>query len=116
MAMTLPELTEFMARFVAERDWKRYHSAKNLSMSIAIEAAELMECFQWSETVDVRALKSDSDRYVHVQEEVADILAYCLSLASTLEFDLEGAFLAKMEKNRVRYPPEACVGKEFRKA
>ncbi|MBI3892269.1 MAG: nucleotide pyrophosphohydrolase [Candidatus Wallbacteria bacterium] len=114
--MSLAELTQFMAGFVAERDWQRYHSPKNLSMSIAIEAAELMECFQWTETVDVAALKRDADRYRHVQEEVADILAYCLSLASNLDFDLEGAYLAKMEKNRLRYPPEKCVGQEFRKA
>ncbi len=111
--MTLSELREFMARFVAERDWKRHHDPKNLSMSIAIEAAELMELFQWSGREELEELKKDSERYVHVQEEVADILAYILSLASTLDFDLEQAFLAKMEKNRLRYPPEACAGKDF---
>ena len=114
--MTVAELTEFMARFVAQREWQRYHSPKNLSMSIAIEAAELMEIFQWSEKEDVAQLKSDPDRYLHVQEEVSDIFAYCLSLASVLEIDLESAYLAKMEKNAKRYPAGANAGKDFRKA
>ncbi|MBI4870123.1 MAG: nucleotide pyrophosphohydrolase [Candidatus Riflebacteria bacterium] len=105
-----------MARFVAERDWVRYHTPKNLSMSIAIEAAELMEIFQWSDQEGSETLQADPERFLHVQEEVADILAYCLSLSSVLGFDLEKAFLAKMDKNSRRYPPEACVGKAFRKA
>lgn len=113
---SLRELTEFMARFVGERDWKRYHTPKNLAMSIAIEAAELMECFQWSDQEDLEALRSDADRYLHVQEEVADILAYCLSFSSVLEFDLGEAFRAKMEKNSVRYPAAGCRGRDFRKA
>ncbi len=113
--MTVQELTSFMAQFVAERDWRRYHTPKNLSMSIAIEAAELMECFQWADQEEPAKLAADPDRYLHVQEEVADILAYLLSLSSVLGFDLERAYLAKMEKNRLRYPPEACKGKDYRK-
>lgn len=113
--MTVQELTRFMAQFVEERDWPRYHTPKNLSMSIAIEAAELMECFQWSDQEDPAKLAENPERFLHVQEEISDILAYLLSLSSVLGIDLEAAYLAKMEKNRLRYPPEACKGKDYRK-
>jgi len=106
---TIQELKERMAQFVRERDWEQFHTPKNLSMSIAIEAAELMEHFQWltieqSKNLDDAALQS-------MREELADIVIYALSLANILEVDLTRAITDKMEKNIRKYPKEKVRGK-----
>ena len=110
--MTLRQLREKMAEFVRERDWGQFHTPKNLSMSIAIEAAELMEHFQWltveqSKCLDTRAL-------AEIGEELADIVIYSLSMANFLDLDLSETVLAKMEKNRQKYPPEKVRGKSHK--
>jgi len=107
--ITLQELKERMADFVRERDWEQFHTPKNLSMSIAIEAAELMEHFQWltaeqSQHLDAAALQE-------IGEELADIVIYSLSMANFLHIDLAETVLAKMEKNRRKYPKEKVRGK-----
>jgi NTP pyrophosphatase (non-canonical NTP hydrolase) len=100
---TLAELQRIVDEFVAQRKWERYHTPKNLAMSIAIEAAELMEHFQWSPSDrPCEPMASDAP----VAEEMADVLAYLLRLASVLDIDLASAFRAKMVKNRIKYPPE----------
>lgn len=106
---TLHDLKERMAAFVRERDWEQFHSPKNLSMSIAIEAAELMEHFQWltveqSERLDPAALHD-------IGEELADIVLYSLSMANHLQIDLAETVLAKMAKNERKYPKEQVRGK-----
>lgn len=103
---TLAQLKGRMAAFVAEREWERFHQPKNLSMSIAIEAAELMEHFQWEEP------ELTPERRLAVGEELCDVLAYVLSLANALELDLSAAFVAKMAKNRRKYPPSASLPRE----
>ncbi|MBL4843895.1 MAG: nucleotide pyrophosphohydrolase [Planctomycetes bacterium] len=97
---TISELKSAMGAFVAARDWERFHQPKNLAMSIAIEAAELMEHFQW-ETPELGA-----ERKAAIGEEVADVLAYVLSLANVLDLDLAAISAAKMEKNAAKYPSE----------
>ena len=104
--MTLAQLKGRMAAFVAEREWERFHQPKNLSMSIAIEAAELMEHFQWEQP------ELTPERRLAVGEELSDVLAYVLSLANALELDLSAAFCAKMEKNRRKYPPSATLPRD----
>ncbi|MCA9192713.1 MAG: nucleotide pyrophosphohydrolase [Planctomycetales bacterium] len=94
-----------MAQFVAERSWQRFHNAKNLSMSLAIEAGELMEHFQWL-TTDETVCGSGFD-IKSVGEELADVVCYALSLANALEIDLSSTIGAKMEKNRQKYPAAA---------
>ena len=108
-ATTLQDLRERMAAFVRERDWEQYHTPKNLSMSIAIEAAELMEHFQWLSAEESRAL--DPVALQEVGEELADIVIYALSLANALDFDLADTVLAKMEKNARTYPADQVRGK-----
>lgn len=103
---TVSELKARMAGFVTERDWERFHQPKNLVMSIAIEAAELMEHFQWESP------ELDAERKAAVGEEVADVLAYVLSLANVLELDLSAISAAKMKKNAAKYPAERERGKE----
>ena len=106
---TIQELKERMAQFVRERDWEQFHTPKNLSMSIAIEAAELMEHFQWLTVEQSKSL--DDDALQDISEELADIVIYSLSLSNFLELDLAEAIVNKMEKNIRKYPKEKVRGK-----
>lgn len=102
--VTVAELKQRVARFVEERQWGKYHQPKNLAMSVAIEAAELMELFQWDpHTNPVRPLTEEQQRQ-RVKEEMSDVLAYLLSLANVLDVDLSEAYEAKMTSNEQRYP------------
>jgi dCTP diphosphatase len=87
--------------FVAEREWQRFHSAENLAKSVAIEAAELLECFQWSPD-------GDPER---VRDELADVLTYCLLLADRLGLDPDRIVLEKLERTRVKYPVDRARGR-----
>jgi NTP pyrophosphatase (non-canonical NTP hydrolase) len=90
------------------RDWRQFHSPKNLSMSIAIEAAELMEHFQWLTTAQAAALpQEDSAARQAIAEELADVLIYCFSLADVLEFDVAEIVLDKLVRNAEKYPIKA---------
>ncbi len=106
---TLHDLKERTAAFVRERDWEQFHSPKNLSMSISIEAAELMEHFQWLTVEESKNLSAEA--LGEIGEELADIVLYSLSLANTLGLDLSETVLAKMEKNIRKYPTEKVRGK-----
>lgn len=109
---TLAALREEMAAFVRERDWEQFHSPKNLSMSIAIEAAELMEHFQWLAPEESRRLAGELRN--QVAEELSDIVLYALSLANAIDLDLSSAMRAKLEKNRLKYPAEQVRGKSHK--
>lgn len=106
---TLEELKERMAEFVARRDWQQFHTPKNLSMSIAIEAAELMEHFQWLTLEQSASLAPE--KLAEVGEELADIVIYALSMSNALGLDLSRTILDKMEKNIKKYPAEKVRGK-----
>jgi dCTP diphosphatase len=108
---TILALREIVRRFVDERDWRQFHSPKNLSMSLAIEAAELMEHFQWIEAGESRAISSDAVKLAEVGEEIADVLCYVLALANELNIDLATALRDKMIKNAVKYPVERSRGR-----
>lgn len=112
---TLADLRQAMRQFVAERDWQQFHSPKNLAMSIAIEAAELMEHFQWLEVDASRRVVDDPARLHAIGEELADVLTYCLAMANALELDVSSAIKAKMEKNAMKYPAEQFRGKSGQK-
>ena len=99
---TIQDLKDLMRKFVAERNWQEFHNAKNLSMSISIEAGELMEHFQWLTSEEVVAGKGYDLR--EVQDELADVACYVLSLAGALKIDLAAAIEGKMVKNRLKYP------------
>jgi len=108
-ATTLGQLREAVAAFVREREWEQFHTPKNLSMSIAIEAAELMEHFQWL-TVE-QSKKPDEEALQGIREELSDIVIYALSLANAMDIDLSTAMRAKMEKNIRKYPSDKVRGK-----
>lgn len=91
---------EEIRRFNEERDWEQFHTPENLAKSIAIEAGELLECFQWN---------SEYDRE-HLCEELADVYSYVLMMADELGVDLEEITLQKIEKNKAKYPAEVFKG------
>jgi len=104
-------LRQAVAAFVTDRDWQQFHNPKNLSMSIAIEAAELMECFQWvAPERAVHALRDDARRNA-VAAELADVLIYMLSLANVIDVDLSEAVLDKIRRNGEKYPADEWRGK-----
>lgn len=101
---TLADLRNEVQAFVDQRDWRQFHNPKNLSMAIAIEAAELMEHFQWLEgaaAADLRASPSDMEQ---VRDELADIVCFVLSFANALDIDVSRALRDKMVKNARKYP------------
>jgi dCTP diphosphatase len=108
---TISELRLLMANFVAARDWQQFHSPKNLSMSLAIEAAELMEHFQWLTIDQSRAIASEPEKLAEVADELADILCYALALANELQIDVSDAVRNKMIKNERKYPAAEYRGR-----
>ena len=108
---SVAELKTLVAEFIAERDWQPFHDPKNLSASIAIEAAELMEHFQWLRSDQLDAVRDDPETMRKIREEVADIAAYLLSFAMRMDIDLAAALEEKMRKNAVKYPADRYRGK-----
>lgn len=108
---TVSELRMLVSEFVDERDWQQFHSPKNISMALAIEAAELMEHFQWI-TIDAsRQLVNESEKLAAVAEELADVLSYSLAMANSLGIDLAATIETKMVKNANKYPAEQFRGR-----
>lgn len=108
---TVAELIKLVEDFVAERGWEPFHDPKNLSASIAIEAAELMEHFQWLRSDELEAVKDDPEAMPGIREELADIAAYVLSFACTMQIDLSSALEDKMRRNAVKYPADKFRGR-----
>ncbi len=95
------ETIDRIRKFTTDRDWDQFHSPANLAKSISIEANELLECFQWSDT--------DYD-LEHVKEELADVIVYCQDLLDKLELDVDEIVNMKMTKNEAKYPVEKAKG------
>jgi NTP pyrophosphatase (non-canonical NTP hydrolase) len=108
---SVAELLAIVGRFVEERNWRQFHSPKNLSMSLAIEAAELMEHFQWLTVEESRLLSQDNDRRAQVAEELADVLSYALAMANEMQIDVSSAIRNKMLKNAQKYPADQYFGR-----
>ncbi|NJN95459.1 MAG: nucleotide pyrophosphohydrolase [Anaerolineales bacterium] len=104
---SLAALQQTVREFRDARDWRQFHSPKNLSMSIAIEAAELMEHFQWLTLDEATNLaQTDPTARQAIGEELADVLIYCFSLADVLEYDIGEIIQVKLAKNALKYPAE----------
>ena len=88
-------------KLTEDRDWEQFHSPANLAKSISIEASELLECFQWSDT--------DYD-LEHVKEELADVIVYCQDLLDRLGLDVDEIVNAKMTLNERKYPVDRARG------
>lgn len=104
------KLKEIILTFSKDRDWNQFHSIKNLSMALSVEASELIEIFQWMSEADSNNIKNDPQKYPQVKAEIADIFIYLIQIASRLDIDLEEAVLTKMKANELKYPVELARG------
>ena len=94
-------LKERIVKFTKDRNWEQFHTPVNLAKSISIEAAELLECFQWSDT------EFDKE---HLLEELADVMNYCIQLSLVLDVDIVECINKKMDQNELKYPIEKAYG------
>ena len=108
---TIAALRQKVEQFVSQRNWHQFHTPKNLAMSLAIEAAELMEHFQWLTPEQSRSVVEDPAKLGEVGEELSDVLCYALAIANELGLDVSAAFDAKMAKNAGKYPVEEYRGR-----
>ena len=109
---SLKELQLLVADFIKRRDWTKYHTVKNLSMSISIEAAEIMELFQWLTNEEAtEKILSDSDLKTKLEDELADVLIYCLSLSYHTKIDLNKIIRKKLARNEERFPIDVVSGR-----
>ena len=108
MSDPLRELREALRAFAAERDWDQFHSPRNLATALAVEAAELLEPFQWLTEEQSRELPPDTR--AAVAEEMADVLLYLVRRADKLDVDLAAAARAKIAKNAEKYPVDKARG------
>ncbi len=104
----LARLRELVRAFAEERDWDQFHTPKNLSSALSVEAAELLEHFQWLKTGEAAEL--GEAKAVQVRHEMADVLVYLVRLADKLDVDLYAAVLEKMALNRAKYPADKVRG------
>ena len=109
---SLEELRLRLRDFVAERDWDKFHSPKNLAMALAVECAELVEQFQW--LTEEQSVRPDAARLARVEAELADILVYLVRIADRLDVDLLAATGRKLEENARKYPAERVRGKALK--
>ena len=97
----LEQFKKRLIKFNKDRDWDQFHTPVNMAKSISIEAAELLECFQWSDTnFDIE----------NVKEELSDVMNYCIQMAQVLGVDIIEILNAKMDKNEKKYPVEKAKG------
>lgn len=107
---TISDLTRRLVEFRDARDWRQFHTVKNLMLSLALEAAELMEVAQWKTDEQVEATLSDPETRRRLEEECADVFLYLLLLCERVGIDLPRAALAKIELNETRYPADTVRG------
>ena len=100
------ETIDLVLAFRDDRDWKQYHNPKDLAISLSLEAAELLEVFQWSGS-DLECREKLSE----IREELADVLMYAISLADRLGLDLDEIILEKLRRNEEKYPLEKARGR-----
>jgi len=96
------EVLERIRQFTKERNWEQYHTGVNLAKSLIIEAAELLELYQWSE---------ETEKTEALKEEIGDVLIYAIMLADHYGFNVDQIILEKMEKNERKYPVSKAYGK-----
>ena len=106
---TLAELTQLLLQFVHERDWKQFHNAKDMAISLVLEASELLELTQWKNGPELESsLRHNREP---LADELADVLFWVLEISDHYQIDLGEAFRSKMKKNAAKYPIEKAKGK-----
>jgi len=109
--MQLEDLIAKALKFREERDWKQYHSARNVALSISLEAAELLEIFQWKTDEEAKELVNDAVQRENIADELSDILLYSILMANDLNIDIIKAADRKIDKNAEKYPADKAKGK-----
>lgn len=105
----IKKLTEKIKKFRDERDWKQFHNPKDIALSLVLEAAEVLEHFQWKSQSEIEEyLKKNKE---DVGEELADVLYWVLLMSSDIGIDVKKALIKKMKKNEEKYPPDKSRGK-----
>lgn len=107
---TVSELRDMLTKFRLERDWTDYHTPKNLSQAISIEASELMELFLWKTDEEIDYKLKELDFRKTVSYELVDIIAYCLNFANAANIDVSQALEEKMILNQRKYPVDKALG------
>ncbi len=108
--MTLDDLAADLRRFAEERDWERFHTPKNLAISLAVETGELLEHVQWGSDAELAVRFGTAEGREAIAEEMADVLIYLVRLADVIGVDLLAAASAKIAANAVRYPADEVRG------
>jgi len=111
--MNYKKIKLLIAKFIKERSWKKYHTPKNLSMALSVEASELLEIFQWINDKDFKRNKTFFK--ARAQEEIADIFYYLICISEKMNISLEEAIISKMKKNEQKYPKHLSKGKFIKK-
>lgn len=106
MADSVQELQQACDEFVKERDWEDFHTRKNIAMSISIETSELLELFQWHDDIASDRIKQDPNLVANAEDELADVVIYCMTMANELDIDLGEAVSNKIEHNEARFDPQ----------
>ena len=106
----IQEIKEKIKAFIKERDWEQYHHPKELAISLSLEAAELLELFQWKEKQDLEDLKKDKELMIKLKEELADIMIYAIDIANYTDIDISESIIKKLKKNSEKYPIEKAKG------
>ena len=106
--MNITKIQNQLSRFASERDWEQFHTPKNLSMALSVEASELVEIFQWLSPEE--SSHPDQKQTQSIQIEVADIAMYLIRICQILEIDLESAIQEKIIQNENKYPVELSKG------
>lgn len=112
--MNVRDLQHRLREFAEARDWEQFHSPKNLAAALAVEAAELLEPFQWMREEESRRLAEHPEDYARVREEIADVQIYLLRLADQLQIDLAEAVEQKLVRNAEKYPIELSKGSSLK--
>lgn len=110
-SLDLNKIQEYSQKFVEAREWDQYHTPKNLATGLAIEAAELMEIFQWLTDKQSFKFLEDPEKLEQISDELADVFHYLIRISTVLKIDLNQAFWNKMKKNEEKYPVALSKGK-----
>ncbi|PHS10418.1 MAG: NTP pyrophosphohydrolase [Blastopirellula sp.] len=108
---SVADIKQMVENFVDEREWQQFHAPKNISMALAVEAAELMEHFQWLTVQASREVEPGSEKMTAIGEELADILCYGFALANEMKIDIASTMKDKMQKNIAKYPADQFKGR-----
>jgi len=114
--VSIDELAGELRRFAAERDWDRFHTPKNLAISLAVEVGELLEHVQWGSDAEIADHAKTPDGRAAISEELADVLIYLVRLADILDVDLLAAATAKIAANAERYPADEVRGSSAKRS